>query len=327
MRDALGAPGHVQGKRKMKELQILLLLLSIPALAQKDPAPILQPGQAVPATGNQRVFLTPQKDTVILVLPPHEEGGNTTTPEIVRLPIHIRFEASLSVRLSHKDDSVNYQYELQNAALSMDSINTLWFVVNCGDTDLELRSKDPRWVGTRSVTPVARSAVGEDSWQGCYASWIGEGANTLPPSRTVTNLTMTSRYLPGLTTAYVMHFPTIDIADDLPEEVLSQLEPVAHPTWSSKHPAIIGPRYALNTPKAVIADDFRKGIKALVTERVLDRSSPAVEELSEILANVGPSADPQTILHSHPVNPLERALLGAVSLSLGFRWLEDLPVK
>lgn len=309
----------------------VLLVLSIPAPAQmapKDPAPVLQPGQAVPVAGKQHVFLAPQKDTVILVLPPHEEGGSTTTPEIVRLPIHIRFEASLSVKLSRKDDSVNYQYELRNEPQSLDAINTLWLVVNCEAADeLDIHSKDPKWVGTKSVTPVAHSAVGDDSWQGCYVSWIGEEADTLPPGKAIANLTMTSRYLPGLTTAYIMHFPTIDIADDLPEEVISQLEPVAHPTWSSKHPVMIGPRYSLETPRTVIADDLRKGIKALVIEKVLDRGSPAVEELLKALANIGPSADPKIILHSRPGNSLERALLEAVSLSLEIRWIEDPPAK
>lgn len=307
--------------RKLSQFVVLLFLAAAMA-AQKDPAPVLLPGQAAPVTGKQRVFLTPQKDTVILVLPPDQEGGSTA-PAILRLPIHIHFEASLSARLQRKDDFINYQYEVQNGAASTDSINALWFVVSCEDKDIQLQSKDPKWVGTISTTPIALSAAGEDSWRGCYASWIGEDVDALAPGKEVNNLTLISKYLPGLTTAYIMHFPTIDIAGDLPEEVIPQLEPVAHPTWSSKHPISIGPRYALDTPKSTIAQDFLKGMKALVEQGILDRRSPAVRELFTVLANAGNLESSKTSLHSRPANSLERALLEAVSMSLGIPWEED----
>jgi len=120
--------------------------------------------------------------------------------------------------------------------------------------------------------------------EGEYIDWVSDKAGVIAPGTSVTGYTLVSSYGPGFTTAFFQGGKPLGTRGDLPVAVIKELAPLMKIDVNSRATVTIGPRFAKETSRAIIAGEYRTGIQTLVKEGVLDHQSGFVQNVTAILA-------------------------------------------
>jgi hypothetical protein len=297
----------------------LLLFVSFSPRAQDrttPPIPIWSGVGRVPAGyENQKVFLTPDEHSVIILWP---NPNGTVTKR--RFPIHNEIDPSLHVQVENSNGGYRYEYNLENGLRSKDSLKG-FSVVIFPDPDVQLSSTE--WTkGIVASGPHERVGI-PGSPSGVLAHWTYNLNSPvfLQPGAT-TAFTIVSQARPGLTTAETEHFPHIEPSDGwpvlIPDEIADQLNPVLQHSWIADHRITVGPRYSSDDSAVTIATDYLIGIHELIRIHRLESGSSFVKEVIANLDAIASGSSAQIPITQKPHSELEAEILNALQLSLRF---------
>jgi hypothetical protein len=202
---------------------------------------------------------------------------------------------------------------MANGGAARQSIDAWTLVVPAADTDLELN--DSRWLHHRLAGAKVQQSAHTAAPPGDAAYWSRSTANGLAapvaPGQGAAVFTVTASYLPGFTTAYVQGGPPLALPGELSFDVGRQLAPLMKMEQSTRAILTIGPRFAPDASKSIVAADYAQGLQNLTQRGYLVASGSFCRTAQEILAKC-----------ANPVSSVcltadrERALLQASSTSL-----------
>jgi hypothetical protein len=87
----------------------------------------------IPASlSKQYVFLSEDRHTAIIRFPPNQDGS--PNQEILRIPIHNKFQAHVGTLIKQEDEGFSYQYRVVNSRKSEDVITSFTVVVTPDET-------------------------------------------------------------------------------------------------------------------------------------------------------------------------------------------------
>lgn len=255
-------------------------------------------------------------DNEIVVSYPHPEGRIITFRFWLPNRVEPQIAASVARTESRSQTTFTYTYKLRNGSNAVTAIKR-WSVV--GPVSEDLTVEHPVWRSLKSRSSVAPQALVPQAGRGAYIAWRAANAPYLAPEEEMTDFKISSRFSPGLTTAYARGEGLIEEPGpgELPEEVVQQLIPLQRaPVWQK--PAItIGPRFAPGTSPEAILRAFSADVADLIQEGLLSAESPYVQELQQMFASVSDDIRDQVLGREEtPSTPLERDLELALRLTV-----------
>ncbi len=280
------------------------------AQTQNTPAPIWSGQGKIPESyRNRKVFLSPDRHSVILVL--NDQNGAEQT-RILQLPLHNVIYPNLRVNIKSSSAVFVYGYTLENGTRSVDSVTTFSAVVF---PDPELQTGGDLWGRAAVSTAIVGKRIGlPGAPAGGLAIWYCAEMRPLAPG-SATEFTITTETRPGLTIASVEHFPHFEVSEEWPEEVIDQLNPVLDPAWIDQHLVTLGPRYSPDESAAKIAADYIIGIRELIRRNQIEHKSAFAHEAIAYLQAVSSGSSPSP-LKEKPQSKIEAEVLNALQLSL-----------
>lgn len=245
--------------------------------------------------------------------------------EFVEYPYEVfnlgRPEIEFNIEAVPSEGVFIYSYHLSNAIGATRPISTWTFVAEVADRSLRLE-RLTNWNNhvPNDGSPVALQAAlyadlsGPELRRreppGKLPVWVGLG-DVIDPGETVRNFTVTSKFRPGWTTAYVSsegeNFALPFSLGEFPEAV--QEEILFLHRWENSHSSvpIIGPRFSADARREAIAANWQAGIRTLIAHGWLMGDSPYVGELLQFLEAPSP-VDMGAIIRSEPQRGMEALL-------------------
>lgn len=333
-------------------LLAFLATLSATGLAQRDltaefrSTPIWPEDDVIPAELNGRyVYLDPDAGQMVLVYPSHlardDVGQSVGDYRIERFDLTDQVDASFSFGVRRRGPHYFYTYEIANSAQARHAIRSIRMPTPAfghddsiaGPTRWNVRTDRIRTIAVRYVNAM-RLAIGRPTgfflvWSTSYPrSAADPDASAILPSGTMEGFRVTSRLKPGFTLAYVQGAYSPRLRGAMPEAVLDQTDPLMQLEFSSQNVVMIGPRFAAETPKLEIAEDFHRGIDRMVAAGQLRDDSPAIRQALNVLEQClgtaeetldgSPTAcDLDFAIDANPEPGVETHVLDAMRLSLG----------
>lgn len=318
----------------MKTIRLFLLLIMavVPMQAQRggglSPSPIW-PGdknggiKAIPAEmlKTNYVYYDPTAGDLVLVYPDDLESGNQGQPKVQRR-VHLNNNVAPSVAATVATNKNNpnlfdYAYTFINGPKAKDSIFQVQIVT--ADTTASFQAPN-NWMGrVRTSRDAAIKGVGGSAVVSYMSKNAVAHAPEGAPGRSISGFGVTSGYKPGFTTAFVSNF---SLVPDVPMTVVNQVQPWAQTQMNSKGVATIGPKYPAGVAQIVIVSDYLQGIKNMVEQGDLDKSSPFVQAMQTMLTNYIVTAQRVEMpasqyvaplnLNITPTNAMETQLLAAL---------------
>jgi hypothetical protein len=279
------------------------------------PAPTWPADGNIPASEKgQYVFLSSDRSSVIVAVPPAEDPNGPRKIQI--LSLHNRIDAQVAVDIKRAEGRFEYRYSLAIGPQSLDNVNDFSVVVSADPT---LKVTKSSWGGMIAGVDIAKRVGLHYAPLGRFIGWLSPDAEPLRPGKKADFFAVTSANRPGFTTAYVGQFPAIESTGEMPEKVLDQLEPIADLAWVEKHIITFGPRYAESDTAEKTAQDYLAGIADLIRARRVTPGSPFIEEISSQLRGLAAGSSSTLTLRTAPSSPIETELQQAAMLCFGPR--------
>jgi len=244
----------------------------------------------------------------------------------VEFRIEAQFAVSPEVRATIRragDGVYTYDYTVRNEPGARRPIREFALIASVEDSTIALRHQAWRSI----LGPLPRRPDGPADGPrlllragvGRVVSWRGEAANAIAQSQSGAGFQITSRFLPGITTAFGSSGIPANVPNGLPAEVAAQLEPVLAPEHNWKKLVTIGPKFnpaeAPTNDPVWIAGDFLVAIANLRLQTAVE--SPFLDELVSVVEAV--RAGGQRVpfrLKQSPKTPLEAEIGEAARFSL-----------
>lgn len=233
-----------------------------------------------------------------------------------------------------------YMYAIWNGANARRSI-TRWSVAS-GHGDQSIRMSHPTWqieMSTQSTDAVAAGpgdAPTQDASQniayarpalesgppGPLVSWFTTSSEyPVKAGSGMSQFHITSRYLPGWTTAYVGSEGgvTVPAGATLPGEIKAELATLLQPENNLSPVEIVGPKFHAQVGRAWIAGNWLGGVQSMISQGRVSKESTYVAELLGSLRAVATSlSDPPPALRirAKPSEGTEQLLDRLVRLAL-----------
>lgn len=299
---------------------VLILLATASSVFAQDalPAavralPLWQGEEAAAKTPKQHVFRDLAGEIVVSYPDPSLPSQRRT----FRFWLQNRVDPQIEVTVTRADDArYVYAYRLRNGAKAETAIWT-WDVV--GPVYQEVKVEHPVWYGANARDAAAPQALLPSLSTGAYLWWLRRGT-PIQPGAEVSEFRITSTWAPGLTTAYASgEAGPIRAPTELTEEVEDQIIPLERAPVMRKPTLTIGPRFAPGTPIKTVIGAFESDIADLLRQGLLDRESPFIRELRQVLTRAAALPDARNLAtsknapQSHLENDLQLALKWATA--------------
>ncbi len=304
--------------------------LGVIAEAQQPSAPHYAPPPVWPgeqalssAPANRYVFVSPERDAVIIRVPPDWAHANGK-PEIVRYELHNRLRPSIVAQMTIGSSGwYVYNYTVVNDRSAKDAIQ-LWELIIPATGDqpgLPKISGSDGWNGGHSYPPIIRQVELPDQPLGRVVTWVqDETDRLLAPGRSQTGFRIESSCKPGFTTALFGSGTIPSIDQEYPNEIFTQLDFYNDPTWKFVPALTFGPMFCGETPRAVIVQDMISGIKrSIETGRIKSTSEFAREALAKLNTQLADNNSAAPAITNPPSGEFEGEIFTALQLSLSFR--------
>lgn len=236
-------------------------------------------------------------------------------------------------------DGFRYMYAVSNGASARRSI-TSWGIES-GHGDESIRMSHPTWrtetstQGTGVVATASGDAPAQDESQGIVysrpalkmepgplVSWVTTSSEyPVQAGSSLSQFHITSRYLPGWTTAYVGSDGGVTISEGvtIPNEIKAELSTLLEPENHLSPVPIVGPKFHVQVGRARIAGNWLGGVQSMILQGRVSSESAYVVELLRSLKEVAMSlSDPPPSLRikSKPSMGAEQLLDRLVRLAL-----------
>src|SRR5258708_3379158 len=237
----------------------------------------------IPASLQQNYVFRDEKTAEIVLSFPESNGEPDGPRTVYRYRPQNQVEPHVSVTISRDNEGrYRYAYTVENAPTARQGID-IWSVVSPG-SNCDIIVDHPSWAKLRAARSHARQAALPGLSEGEYIDWVSDKAGVIAPGTSVTGYTLVSSYGPGFTTAFFQGGKPLGTRGDLPIAVVRELAPLMKIDVNSRATVTIGPRFPKGTSRAIIAAEYRTGIKTLVKEGVLEQKSGFVQNVTTILA-------------------------------------------
>jgi hypothetical protein len=272
---------------------LLAMIQGVTAKGQdKMPAPTWQGSvevEKLPA--NQYVFLTPKRDEVVVALPA-EENETSHRRSVIHVPLHNRQEPQISVDVARNDKTTGryrYQYRVSNLPSARDPIGYIALVAP-QDSTIALRQSSAEtlpnaWVGYAAQVLIATQAALPGQPKGRYVYWLAERNEYegIKPGAAVGGFEIESSYAPGFTTAFLSGREGLNLPQEWPSAVYSQLDFLNDPRWTKRVALTRGPMFAPTASRGEITSNFREGLSQAAKENLIRNNSQWLQGISAVL--------------------------------------------
>ena len=320
-------------------LPVILALISTTSLAEQDlptykSIPIWPEDGIIPEEWQDRyVFLDLDAGQMVFAYPTRLARGDARHyPEpfrIERFDLNNQVDASISASVRRGSDSnFIYEYEVSNSSEAKQAIRSLRIPTRkFGPDDAILAPATWRGAAVHSSINAIRLSVGTPT--GVFLDWyrFGPDSSRFLPGTTMKGFKVKSQLMPGLTVAYAQGGSHPARRGDMPEAVLSQSDPILQIEFNSQNILTVGPKFGPESSKALILEDFRRGIDLQVDSGQTELDFPSVRHALEVVQQclAGGDKNPSGDLRScdldfafslNPTPGLESDVLNAMRLSL-----------
>ena len=225
-----------------------------------------------------------------------------------------------------------YSYQLFNRADARQSISSLSLVIDVSDNSMTMGH--PVWRADSNdalaelPAAAAQAALFPDlhgaelrsrAPEGKWASWrCASYDEPLPPGQGLDSFTMTSRFRPGWTTAYVegnkyMSLPWRE--NGIPGAVHRDLTILQWEENMLSSLLVVGPVFSPSAPRAAVCANWRRGLRILVEHGWLSDSSPYVAAVLDFLRRQEATSDALGFeIEPRPTEPMEVRLDSIIRL-------------
>ena len=326
--------------KRLNCLPVILALISTTSLAEQDlptykNIPIWPEDGIIPKEWQHRyVFLDLDAGQMVLAYPTRLARGDARHyPEpfrIERFDLNNQVDASISASVRRGSDSnFIYEYEVSNSSEAKQAIRSLRIPTRkFGPDDAILAPASWRGAAVHSSINAIRLSVGTPT--GVFLDWyrFGPDSSRFLPGTTMKGFKVKSQLMPGLTVAYAQGGGYPDPRrGDMPEAVLSQSDPIIQIEFNSQNILTVGPKFGPESSKALILEDFRRGIDLQVDSGQTELDFPSVRHALEVVQQCLAGGDENSsgdlrscdldfAFSLNPTPGLESDVLNAMRLSL-----------
>ena len=328
--------------KRLNCLPVILALISTTSVAEQDlptykSIPIWPEDGIIPEEWQDRyVFLDLDAGQMVLAYPTRLARGDARHyPEpfrIERFDLNNQVDASISASVRRGSDSnFIYEYEVSNSSEAKQAISTLRIPTRkFGPDDAILAPASWRGVASPSSINAIRLSVGTPT--GVFLVWyefdLNSNSSQFHPGTTMKGFKVKSQLMPGLTVAYASGGGDPDPRrGDMPEAVLSQSDPIIQIEFNSQNILTVGPKFGPESSKALILEDFRRGIDLHVDSGQTELDFPSVRHALEVVQQCLAGGDENSsgdlrscdldfAFSLNPTPGLESDVLNAMRLSL-----------
>lgn len=269
----------------------------------------------------QYVFVGPNRDMLIVRVPPDSAYARSGNPPVIRYDLHNRLNPEITARLI-VDQQGNYVYEyvVDNAPSSVDSIGKWDLLIPATQTE-EPKISCGDWCGGTSFAPIMRQVEMPDQPKGRVVMWVRQnGGSPIAPSQSRRGFRIESSCRPGFTTALFHSGIWVNIDQDLPDEVFKQLEFYNDPTWGQIPALTFGPMFCAGSSRPAIAQNMISGINRLLETKRLDPKSEFVHDvLALVRSQLKEGAEDTGPIVHLPSGEMETEIGRALELNLSLR--------
>jgi hypothetical protein len=262
---------------------------------------------------NQYVFRDARTEEIVLAIPT-DRANPSSHRTIYRYRPQNQVDPQIGITISRAlDGHLVYRYVIANGSGARQPIDAWTLVVPAADADLELN--DSRWLHHRLAGAKVQQSAHTAAPPGDAAYWSRSTANGLEapiaPGQRAVEFLVTASYLPGFTTAYVQGGPPLALPGELSFDVGQQLAPLMKMAQSTRPVLTIGPRFAPDASKGIVAADYAQGLQELAQRGYLTASGSFCRTAQEILTKCATPASSVCLTADR-----ERALMQSSSTSL-----------
>lgn len=324
-------------KRNAMRALIVPILLASLSLAQDRAKPGVSSGQerAKPALSpvplwpqdenvpeemkNQTVFFNPETNEMIVLT------KDVTGRKTLRFELHNQTEIFVNTHFSKQQDGLFiYEYALSTGDQSRRPLKTWSLLVPGDDRQFKVLSPSMWRVEQRTSSLVDKLAARHAPLVFIDYSPVSETG--LGVGHNATGFRLMSSYLPGYVTTFARSVVQIEWSSEqlatLPKSIADEVQRATAPEWDSQMKVVVGPRFAPDTSKEMIADGFHYAISSFARQGLLNEESKFVKMALSSLhtylqsgANT-PFTPSQLTFLSSAQTPLEKEVAAAMQISL-----------
>lgn len=241
-------------------------------------------------------------------------------------------EVEFNAKWLPEEGVFKYSYQLFNRVDARQSIWSLFLVIDASDSSPTLHHpiwrSDSKEVLAERPAAAAQAALFPDlhgpelrhrAPEGKWAGWRRESYDKpLPPGQGLDSFTITSRFRPGWTTAYVegnkyMSLPWRE--DGIPAAVYRDTTILQREENMFSSLLVIGPVFSPSDPPATVGANWRRGLTILVERGWLSDSSPYIVAVMGFLRmQEGASGALGFEIEPRPTEPMEVRLDAIIRL-------------
>lgn len=314
----------------MKQATIYTLIVTAAlaslALGQGSVKPRISPVPLWPKDGNipeerkgQNVFFSLETNEIVVSL--EEPSGR----KILRCELRNQAEAIINSQVSKQQDGTFvYDYTVTTGGNSRRPLKTWSLLLPADDPRFDIKSSAAWRVEKRATQLVDKQAARHAPLMYVDHS-IPVGAG-LSKGMGASGIRLVSSYLPGYVSSFARNDAQTVLSDEqlatLPKAVADEVRRAVAPEWDSQVSLSLGPRFAADTPKLMIAESFHYAISSFSMHGSLDKKSDFVISAIQFLRfylQKGRSdliTSDQLSFLSAAKTPLEREIAAAMRLSL-----------
>ena len=241
-------------------------------------------------------------------------------------------EVEFDAKWIPREEIYKYSYQLFNRADARQSIWSLSLVVDVSDNSISMHH--PVWRSDSKVSlaelpaAAAQAALFPDLHgaelrrrvpEGKWASWRrASHDNPLPPGQSLDSFTVTSRFRPGWTTAYVegnkyMSLPWRE--NGIPGPVHRDLTILQWEENMFSSLLVVGPVFSASDPHTAVVSNWRRGLTILVERGWLSESSPYIAAVLDFLRRQEAASEALEFeINPRPTEPMEIRLDSIIRL-------------
>jgi hypothetical protein len=283
-----------------------------------------------PPPTKRYVFLDEDTAEYVVYFPESLKTGQADEGRMILFRFRPQYIVAPTVRASvsrEDDDALTYEYDLHNADFAKDAIRWFFLVLplEVSPTKVDHKSWRPSRTDDYSQ-PVAPQAalvqndeIRDPKKMGKFVYWTcGDLADPLAPGTSLKGFRISSRALPGITTAYATTGKVLRTPFEIPPEVMDQIVPLLIIENNYKAVATIGPKFdAVKATVTEIARDYHQSISHIVNDGWIE-DTEYVREMKAILDGVAKSGRRAPIRYRVlPKTFLEGEIGKAIIVALG----------
>jgi hypothetical protein len=235
----------------------------------------------------------------------------------LRRQTHTEPRPTISLR-PREDGGFWYDYVLENQPSASQAI-VRWYLIVPDPAFVANMILPPSWRhGLVSPTPSNPRAPYYLNPPGYFVNCSADPDGVIGPGKEA-SFTFGGPAKPGFLRSFYYAGLFEDHTDNMPNSVALEMFPFRTLAGSTQSRVVLGPAFALTTPRAVMATHLRASVEQLVMLRELEADSAFVQEALRVLqAITGATAGAADIrFQTKPVGEWERELLLAIQTDLG----------